>query len=220
MCTFASQKGHCAIALTDHGPSLCDSPHLWHFQALSKLPRRICGVYVLRGAEANILSENGEIDLPEKTLKRLDYVIASFHDECFRPANYGVHTKAVENILKNPFINTLGHMGNPKYMFDYEYIISQCNQYGKIIELNAHSSKVRLGSFENCLEIARLCSKHQVPVVLTSDAHSCFDVGEVEDAIEVAKRSGIDKDLILNTDAIRLYQYFMEKKGLNIFSDQ
>jgi len=216
---YAAKIGLRAIAIADHAPALPDSACLWHFGNMRVIPRRINGVYIIRAVEANILNENGELDMPEHYLKRLDYVIASFHEPVFQPADEKTHTKALEGVLKNPYVNTIGHPGNPNFKFDYEYIISKCNEYGKTVELNGHSSRARRGSEECCFEIAKICKKHNVPVFINSDAHICFDVGNVGLALELAGKAGISQDMIINADFKALRQYFIDKKGLDISED-
>ena len=70
-CRAAAEKKLYAIAVTNHAPAMKDGAHIWHFGGMRSFPRRIDGVYVLRGAEVNILSEEGEIDIGETYLKNL-----------------------------------------------------------------------------------------------------------------------------------------------------
>ena len=50
------------FATTDHGPSLEDAPHVWHFGNLKVVPRICEGIAVLRGIESNIMP-GGTIDI-------------------------------------------------------------------------------------------------------------------------------------------------------------
>jgi putative hydrolase len=52
MAAAAKEIGYCALAVTDHAPAMPDSPHAWHFQNWSAMPREIGGVVMLYGAEA------------------------------------------------------------------------------------------------------------------------------------------------------------------------
>ena len=50
MAAAAKEIGYCALAVTDHAPAMPDSPHAWHFQNWSAMPREIGGVVMLYGA--------------------------------------------------------------------------------------------------------------------------------------------------------------------------
>ncbi|WP_281645418.1 hypothetical protein [Parendozoicomonas sp. Alg238-R29] len=65
------------FALTDHGPEMPGAPHRWHFANSYVIPRFLHGVAFLRGVEANILNDDGDIDLEPMILDRLDWVIGS-----------------------------------------------------------------------------------------------------------------------------------------------
>ncbi len=58
-----------------------DSPHIWHFYNLMRLPQKIEGVYLLRGMEANVLQHRGDLDFYPAKFERIqpDWVIASIH---------------------------------------------------------------------------------------------------------------------------------------------
>ena len=47
MAAAAKEIGYCALAVTDHAPAMPDSPHAWHFQNWSAMPREIGGVVML-----------------------------------------------------------------------------------------------------------------------------------------------------------------------------
>ena len=217
----AKRAGHRAIAITNHGPAMEDGAHQWHFANLNIVPRKIDDVVVLRGVELNILPPDGGIDPIElRYLKNLDYVIASFHVQAFLPAGPEVHTLALENILRNPYVTTLGHLGSEEFAFDQERIISQCNEFGKIVEINNNSLAIRRGSRKNCTSIDKLCMKYRVPIVVTSDAHISYMVGKVQDAMQMLEEIDFPEELILNTDWDRLAAYFQKIRGLDINSFQ
>lgn len=218
MAEGAKNAGHIAIAITNHGPAMVDGAHQWHFDGMRILPRSINGVYILRGIEFNILPPVGGVDgLPLKTVEGLDFCIASFHETCFPPADCRAHTMALEGILRNPYVTVLGHMGNPVFEFEQEKIISQCNEFEKIVEINANSVNVRQGSSENCTNIAKLCMKYNVPVMVNSDAHISYAVGKVNAALELLEKIDFPEELIINADAQRLRDFFLKKRGIDIF---
>lgn len=216
MARGAKNRGLIAIGITDHGPDMVDGPHEWHFSNLDILPRQIEGVTVIRGIEFNICP-GGELDhMKEGSLKPIEFALASFHECCFVPATKAEHTEALEVVLRDKRVNALGHLGNANYDFDKEYIISQCNQYDKLVEINGNSFAIRKGSRENCTEIAQLCKKHQVPIVLNSDSHIEYRVGYVDHALSMLEEIEFPEELIINSSRERLDTYF-RSRGLHLF---
>lgn len=216
MARGAKNRGLIAIGITDHGPDMVDGPHEWHFSNLDILPRQIEGVTVIRGIEFNICL-GGELDhMKEGSLKPIEFALASFHECCFAPATKAAHTEALEVVLRDKRVNALGHLGNANYDFDKEHIISQCNQYDKLVEINSNSFAIRKGSRENCTEIAQLCKKHQVPIVLNSDSHIEYRVGYVGHALAMLEEIEFPEELIVNSSRERLDTYF-RGRGLHLF---
>lgn len=215
----AKKAGLIALATTNHGPDMEDSAHKWHFGVFRYTPKHIDGIAIIGGAEANIFP-NGDIDEGlYMHIKSLDYIIASIHDPIFgEPESMEQIEEAYLKVLQNEYVTTLGHMGTPRYKYNYESIISKCNEYGKIVEINSSSFKSRVGSRVNCAEIAKLCQKYKVPVALTSDAHYSGNIGNVEAAIELIKEINFDPNLIINTSKENLDRYFKEYRGIDIFN--
>lgn len=215
----ARARGLLAIGITDHGPDMKDAPHPWHFSNMDIIPRKIEGVTVVRGIEFNI-RPGGSLDaIDERHLKPMEFSLASFHNDCFPPSTWEKHTEALEAVLYDKRVDVFGHPGNPVYDFDKEYIISRCNEYHKIIEINANSFHIRKGSHKNCVEIARLCKKYEVPIVVNSDAHTAYMVGVFTDALNMLAEINFPEELVINSSLTRLDNYF-RGRGLVIFDEE
>lgn len=204
----AAKAGLEGIAMTNHGPDLGDGAVWFHFQSARHLPKYVNGVRLLPGAEVDIMDTDGTLDIEDRLLKNLELVIASFHTPCFAPNSPKEDvTKAWLNVMENENIDILGHMGDGRYMCDYEAVVKKAKEKGKIIEINNHSFKVRAGSKENCREIALLCKKYSVPVVLSTDAHFSSEVGVVPNSIALMEEIDFPEELILNTSLKKLCDY-------------
>ena len=200
----AKKKGLHFICFTDHSGKMVGAPSDTYFACLRVgLPDEYDGVYILRGCEVNILDENGTLDLPSPLLDKLEWVIASVHGILTPPMTVEQSTKMWLNVAQNPHVDVIGHCGDENYRFDYERVIPEFAKYGKIVEINANSYRSRPSSINNCVEIARLCAKYGVPLVLSSDAHFAGNVGEVSDAMRIVTEAGIPNELILNANATR-----------------
>lgn len=207
----AKRAGLKFLCYTEHAPKLLGAPEEIFFKNMKVLPDIIDDIAVLKGCEVNILNMNGEIDMPDKTLEKLDWVIASMHTPCLEPSTIEKHTEAWLTIAKNPHIDVIGHCGNEQYRFDYEKGIKAFKENGKIVELNNASFLNRIGSKENCCEIAKLCKKYEVPVVVSSDAHFSGLIGKFPFVEKMLEEISFPEHLVLNADFERFKQVVCAK---------
>ena len=216
ICAAAHTAGLRAVAITDHAPAMEDAPHRWHFTTMHMLPRVCQDVFILRGAELNIVDYEGAVDLTPDALRKLDFVIASFHDTVLRPGREEDHTRALLTVADNPLIDCLGHPGQPQFAFDHETVIRRCRETGTLLEINNNSFLVRSRGISVCRELARLCARYEVPVVVNSDAHWAGMAGQTPRALAMLAEISFPERLILNLSWPRLCDYFQNRKGLSI----
>lgn len=213
----AAARGIEMIAMTDHGPAMCDTNHELHFWNIRCIPRKYRGVYILRGIEANILDWNGKLDLDDRWGKSLDWVIASLHDLCIEPVD---DPEVVGNlwmkIADDPRVDVIGHCGASRFAFNYEKVLPVLVEKGKIIEINNHSVTVRPGSKENCRRVAAICKELGAQIVVNSDAHFQTEVGDYPYAIDILEEVGYPEELILNANPERVKAYLKAKKGIDL----
>ncbi|MDN5325357.1 MAG: putative hydrolase [Moorella sp. (in: firmicutes)] len=205
----AEKQGLKMIAITDHGPKMPGGPHEYHFGNLVALPRKIGGVEILRGVEANIIDVDGNLDLPERLLEELDIVLAGFHTGTGfdnRPAED--YTRAVLAAIANPRVHLIVHPGNPDFPVDIEKLVLAAAREHKALEINNNSFSIsRQGSLPRCQLLAKLAHKHKVQVVVNSDAHIFSSVGNFARAWQVARSAGISEDQVINKTAGRVKEY-------------
>ena len=209
----AAEKGLEAIAMTDHGPMLTGAPAEIYFSNLCAIPEKICGVSILKGAEANIINYDGKLDLSEGILKSLDIVIASIHSYLLTPGNIQTHTSIWREIAKNPYVDIIGHSGQEDYHYDYEEGIKCFKRYNKIVEINSSSMRQRRGADVNCRQIAELCKIYEVPVVICSDAHFCSDIGNFNAALELLNDVNFPVELIVNRNETEIKKALLRRRG-------
>lgn len=210
---YASEHGIRYLANTDHGPALVDAPHFWHFMNQRMLPDELHGVRILRGVEANILNENGDIDITDEVLTHLEWVVASFHGPaCEHKLTRDDCTNAYMRIAENPAVNVIGHSGTAEFAYDYEKLIPIFGQTGKLVEINENSFTVRQSSRDNCIRIAKLCMEHRVPVIVNSDAHFAYKIGHVDKAMAMLESIDFPEELIVNSSIERFEKYLATRK--------
>lgn len=116
------------------------------------------------GAEANIIDYDGKLDIYDELLGQLDLVIASLHDACIAPGNIEQNTNALIGACENPYVNVIGHCGNPVYPVDYPRFLNAAKANDKIIEFNSRSLDLRGASRPNCKTVAQMCAKTGIKV--------------------------------------------------------
>lgn len=199
-----------ALAITDHAQTMPGSPREWYFDNLVAIPDTLYGVRVLRGVEANVTNYEGEIDVPLHLQKSLDWIVASIHDITLkveeRP-NVELCTKLWLNVCKNPYIRVIGHSGSHEFKYDYEKVIPEFGKNGKLVELNNSTFKNKKDAVCNCIEIAKICKKNNVPVILNTDAHFSTAVGKFDSTLEALKEIDFPEELIINADVSRFKAY-------------
>jgi putative hydrolase len=192
------RRGLVGFVLTDHGPALPGGTHPYHFGNLRILPPKIGGLFLFRGVEANIMDDEGTVDLKPAYLRRLDFVLAGFHEACFPPRDRGENTRALIAALGNPWVDGISHPGNPLFPVDYEAVVRAAAESGKALEINNSSFRIRPGSAENCRLIALLCGKYRCPVSCGSDAHYRDDVGNFTRALALIRETALPPELVIN----------------------
>jgi putative hydrolase len=216
-CAEAANRGIELIAIADHGPAMPGGPHAYHFANLLVMPRVLFGVKVLRSAECNIISPDGEIDLPERALRVLDMVLAGMHPYCgYEGGSALENTRTVLKVIESGVVDVLVHPGNPRFPLDYETVVKAAASNGVLIEVNnASFSVVRDGSVENCRKIVREAVAIGAPICVGSDAHDASMVGVFDRALELVDETGLPDTQIANRDADSILA-FLDSRGKDI----
>lgn len=196
----AKELGLKAIAITDHGPNIPDSGHVWHFFNKGQIPKIIDGVIVLYGAEVNVLDKEGNLDIPKKLLSQLDWVVASIHKEIIPQMSFEDATKLWLNIAENEDIDMIGHCEQAEHFFDYDKVISRFAEKNKVVELNANSAFARPLGQKNMVVLAKACEKYGCKVAVNSDAHSIYKLGDVQSIFDMLNGINFPEKLIINLD--------------------
>jgi putative hydrolase len=213
-CLEASKKGIKLIAMTDHGPAMPGGPHVFHFGNLKVLPQFIHGVEVLKGVELNIIDYEGNIDLDEGRLSKLDFVIASLHDVCISPGSVKDNTRALIGAIKNKYVHAIAHPGNPIFEIDIDEVLKAAKEYNVLIEINNSSfTTSRPGSYENCKRIAYKALENGNLLTTGSDAHICYEVGLLDKSVSLLEELGADEKYVITTDVERFKKFLEEKRA-------
>lgn len=207
MAKEASRRGLRLLGIADHGPATLAAGTSSYFRSLTFSPRKRFGIDLIYGIELNILDQNGQVDLDEELLNRLDYAIASMHAQNYRSGTSEENTRAYINVMKHPQVKLLGHCDNPDFPVDYDMLAWHAKREQVIFEINEASLApygYRGDTRENSREILRCCQKYDIPVVLSSDSHGSEHIGDFTFAAEFVHRLMFPESLILNNQIPRL----------------
>lgn len=207
----AYKKGLEGFVCADHGPAMVSGPPDFTVATLAGLPEIIEGVRVFAGAEANIMDQYGTLDMRDCYLRMTDYAIASLHEIIIAPAGRKHDTDAMISALNHPYVDVIGHPGNPSYDVDHKALVLEAKKLSKVIEINNHSFRYRKGSKGPCTNIMKLCMKHDVRITVSSDAHVCYNMGLFDSAIAVLEEIGFPEELIVSRNLDVFTSYLTER---------
>lgn len=212
----AAEKGLPMFSITDHAPTMPDGAHYWHFGNMKVVPRVVNNVAMLRGIEANILPNDGKLDIPERLDDFLDFAIASFHEPVFTPSDKKTHTRAAIHAIESGFCQILGHPGNPNFPIDFEEVIRAARDHNVVLEIN-NSSFVhsRSGSEPHCIQLLELIDQLDWKVSFGSDAHVAFDVGSFDQCIAKAAAVGFPESRVASANPAR-WLAFLSDHGKSV----
>ena len=209
---YAAEAGLELLGITDHAPAMAGGTQPSYFLNFSTIPREISGVEIYMGAELNIMDYDGNIDLDEFYLQRMDYAIASLHPPCIPFGTMEENTNAVLKAMENPYVKILGHPGDPRYPIDCKAIVDKAVETETLIEINDASlipNGFRKGSEVYIGEILKLCQKKNFPVILASDAHFATHIGKFDNALRIINEAGFPEELIINRSK-ELFKNFLK----------
>lgn len=215
MITAAKEKGLKYYGITEHAPSMPGTCHLFYFQNFKIIPREYDGMRLLLGTEANIRDYDGTLDLPQDLLEQLDIVIASLHNPCYKAGTKEENTRAYLNAMKNPAVKIIAHPDDGRIPVDYEILVPAAKKAHVILEVNNSSlspHSFRPNTRENVKTYLTLCKQENVPIILGSDAHICYDVANFCYAEEVLEEVDFPDKLIINKNEELIQKFILGSK--------
>jgi len=209
----AAEAGIQYLGWTDHAPDMIDGAHSWHFGNLYAVPETLSGVRILKGVEADVVSLDGKLDMPDESLARLEWVAVSIHSPLLPPGTVEEHTAVYLAAAKNPYVDMIAHSGSPDYVYDYDTVVKALRDEGKVLEINEHTFDARKASVPNCTKLAALCKKYGCRIAVNSDAHFATQIGRFPQALKMLEELSFPQELILNASPQSIEAYLREKKA-------
>ena len=194
MVVAALDRGYEYYGITDHSHYLRDGRLAQQLEEIEEMRVRYPKLRILAGVEANIRT-NGEVDVPEDELARLDWVVASVHNA---PENRP--TDRVLEAMQNPYVDCIGHLTGRRIGtrgprdVDVERVIAGALEAGCFLEINGQPDRLDLRDVH-----ARAAKEAGLKLVVNSDGHQIRAQNYVELGIGQARRGWLTKDDVLNT---------------------
>jgi DNA polymerase (family 10) len=178
---------------------------------IDTLNKRISPFRLFKGTEVDILPD-GTLDFSDKTLASFDYVVASIHSKFKMTEAEG--TKRIIRALKNKYVTMLGHAtgrlllqrdGYPVNMID---VINAAADYGKIIEINAHPTRLDLD-----WRLCKYAREKGVKISINPDAHKTTGLKDVVYGVGIARKGWLGAADVLNTSGVKgVEKYFQSRR--------
>jgi len=196
-------KGYSYLGIADHAKflrienGLDEKQLLKQKKEIEKLNLKFKGFKILQGAETNIL-RNGSLDIKDKVLKELDYVIAGVHSS-FKISREDM-TERVIKVFKNPYVKIMSHptgrilKRRDEYQIDFDKILRAAKEFGVCLEINSCPERLDL----NDINVKRAIDAG-VKLVINTDTHHKDQLDYMEFGINQAKRGWAEKKDIINT---------------------
>ena len=203
MAEAARLRGLRYFAITDHSRRLTmakglDSARLLQqTEAIDRLNATLSGITILKGIEVDIL-EDGNLDLPDEVLGRLDLVVGAVHSR-FNLSNRR-QTERIMKAMDHPHFSILAHPSGrligrrEPYDVDMLRIIRKARERRCFLEINAHPERLDLTDIH-----CRMAKEEGVLLAVNTDAHSMLDLENARFGIGQARRGWLEKTDVLNT---------------------
>jgi DNA polymerase (family 10) len=202
----AKARGYEYVAITEHSRHLTVAHGLdparlaRQIGQIDALNREKLGIHVLKGIEVDIL-EDGQLDLPDSSLARLDLVVAAVHSRF--NLSRAQQTERILRCLDNRYVTMLAHPSGrligerEPYDVDLSQVLRKAKETGRFIELNAHPDRLDLLDTQ-----CRMAKDMGVLVSINTDAHSIADFDNMRFGVGQARRGWLGKNDVLNTRSL------------------
>lgn len=215
MARSAADKGVELLGISDHGPAMEGSASKHYFRGSRCIPRKLFGVNILFGCELNIVNLDGAVDLDETFAAALDYGIASMHDVCLTSGTAKENLRAYALAMKNPKVHIIGHPDDGTYPVDFDELARAAADHGVMLELNEASVRprsYRVNARANAYQMLESCVRHDVQLLVSSDAHIERDILQHRYALEMLAETGFPQELVANTSVEALRAALAKKR--------
>ncbi|MGC8880758.1 MAG: DNA polymerase/3'-5' exonuclease PolX [Minisyncoccia bacterium] len=163
----------------------------------------------LHGCEANILND-GKLDIDDKVLAKLDYVIAGIHSNM--KMSKEEMTERIIKAIKNPNVDIISHPTGrlinrrDEYLIDFDKILRVAKEYKVALEINSFPDRLDLND-----KNIRKAIDFGVKLVINTDSHHIDQLKFMKFGIAQARRGWAKKEDIINSWPLEQLLKFFKK---------
>ena len=208
----AKKKDMKIIGISDHGPKMPGVTGPIHFFMKSRLPE-YDNLTILWGCEANIINENGDIDLSEHAIEKLDYISVAFHKFCgYNDLGKEKNSEILKKTLSKKYIKILTHPENQQYPINnFEDICQFAIDNNVLLELNISYIKRHWETKKEMYKkIVEIVKKNNKKLIIGSDAHFLHEIGDDEIIKKYWDDLGLNNEIIINNYPEELLHFLKE----------
>jgi DNA polymerase (family 10) len=203
MVEAARHRGYAYLAITDHSQAVTVAHGLTaerlrrQADRVRDLAGRLKNFALLAGVEVDILKD-GRLDLPEKVLADLDWVVASVHSAF--EMDEAKMTERLLAAIRSGVVDCIGHPfgrligSRDPIRFDADRVFEACREAGVALEINAYPDRLDLPDI-----YCKRAKEAGVKMAISTDAHKPADLDLMRFGVWVARRGWLEKSDVLNT---------------------
>jgi putative hydrolase len=201
------------IGISDHGPGNDDTlVSEVYFRTLSRLPKFVNGIRILKGIEADIIDLKGSIDISDSTIKdKLDYVMANMHPGAgYKNASKAKNTQALIRAVESGKINIITHPFWIKHFeIDIEKVSEAACVHNVLLEVDIHyigKHQLNPDMTDSLTKMIKIVKKNKKKVIVGSDAHNIWEMADDSDLKKIQKKIGLSEEMIINNYPKELFK--------------
>ncbi len=204
MASYAEKIGMKYIGISDHSQSefvahgMDDAKFMEYFKEIDRLNEKLEGrIRILKSGEVDILKD-GSLDLSNKTLDEMDYVLATVHGN--RNMDRESMTKRVITALSSGRVGIWAHPtgrlinAREPLQLDLDKIFEVAKDNDVVMEIDAYPDRLDLND-----ENIRKAKSYGLKFAIDTDAHRASNFDFIRYGIGTARRGWLEKKDVINT---------------------
>jgi DNA polymerase (family 10) len=195
------------VAITDHSKSLgiangLDEERLRdQGKEIDAINKVVKGITLLKGIECDIKAD-GSMDLPNSSLRDLDFIVASIHSGFKNDEE--TMTNRLISAMHNDYVSTIGHptgriiQKRKPYTINLDRVLEEAAKQRVSMEINAYPERLDLDDVSS-----RKAMEAGVVMSIGTDAHALNQMEFLPLGVSVARRGWLTANDVVNTKPVK-----------------